>query len=229
MEPFNWTCPHCERDVTISESMYSEDVHKTYLKDDIFLRLTSIFIKCPNPKCLKATLIAILDDCKINLHGNPYDEHQLNRWDLVPESKAKHFPDYVPAPIIEDYTEACLIKDLSPKASATLSRRCLQGMIRDFWNVKEKTLFLEIKAIEEKIDPETHAAIDAVRSIGNIGAHMEKDIDLILEVEPREAELLIHLIETLINDWYVAREVKRNRMAAIVSAATEKKEVKAAQ
>ena len=29
-------------------------------------------------------------------------------------------------------------------------------------------------------------AIDAVRSIGNIGAHMEKDINLIVDVDPEE-------------------------------------------
>lgn len=72
----------------------------------------------------------------------------------------------------------------SPKASATLSRRCIQGMIRDRWEVKESTLFHEIDAIKDKIDPRTWAAINSVRQIGNIGAHMEKDIDLIVEIDP---------------------------------------------
>jgi len=34
-------------------------------------------------------------------------------------------------------------------------------------------------------------AIDYVRQIGNIGAHMEKDIDQVIPVEPDEAQLLI--------------------------------------
>ncbi|MCB1884663.1 MAG: DUF4145 domain-containing protein [Geminicoccaceae bacterium] len=29
---------------------------------------------------------------------------------------------------------------MSPKASATLSRRCLQSMIRDFWTISKDTL-----------------------------------------------------------------------------------------
>jgi Domain of unknown function (DUF4145) len=31
-------------------------------------------------------------------------------------------------------------------------------------------------ALEEKVDPQTWDAIDSVRKIGNIGAHMEADI-----------------------------------------------------
>jgi hypothetical protein len=65
--------------------------------------------------------------------------------------------------------------------------------------------------------------IDAVRNVGNIGAHMEKDIDLIVGVEPDEAKLLIGLIETLIDDWYVARKKKKDQLEKIKLMATEKK------
>ena len=61
----------------------------------------------------------------------------VKRWRLIPESDAKVFPDYIPQQIREDYVEASKIKELSPKASATLSRRCLQGMIRDFWGTPD--------------------------------------------------------------------------------------------
>jgi hypothetical protein len=40
-------------------------------------------------------------------------------------------------------------------------------------------------------------AIDIVRNIGNIGAHMEADINVIVDVDPDEAQTLIELIETL--------------------------------
>ncbi|MCP1830281.1 hypothetical protein ACVIHH_005106 [Bradyrhizobium sp. USDA 4518] len=33
-------------------------------------------------------------------------------------------------------------------------------------------------------------AIDAVRIVGNIGAHMEKDVNLIVDIEPGEAQML---------------------------------------
>jgi hypothetical protein len=108
-----------------------------------------------------------------------------------------------------------LIAGLSPKASATLSRRCLQGIIRDYWRVKPGNLANEIEQIKDRVDPLTWDAIEAVRKVGNIGAHMEKDINLIVEVEPQEAELLIGLIETLLKDWYITREERKLRLEQI--------------
>jgi hypothetical protein len=99
-------------------------------------------------------------------------------------------------------------------------------MIRDFWSIKKARLVDEIDALKDKVDPSTWAAIDAVRQIGNIGAHMEKDIDLIVEVEPDEAGQLIGLVETLIEDWYIARHDREERMNKLVSVAAGKKAAK---
>jgi hypothetical protein len=65
-------------------------------------------------------------------------------------------------------------------------------------------------------------AIDAVRSIGNIGAHMEKDINLIIDVDPGEAEVLIQLLETLFKEWYVNRNDREEQMRQIVAIAKSK-------
>jgi len=46
-------------------------------------------------------------------------------------------------------------------------------MIRDFFEIKKDRLIDEINAIREKTDSLTWDAIDSVRKIGNIGAHME--------------------------------------------------------
>ena len=90
-------------------------------------------------------------------------------------------------------------------------------MIRDFHGVSRKNLKLEIEAIQDRVDPLTWQAIDAVRSIGNIGAHMEKDINIIVEVEPREATALVGLIEILIEDWYVNRHEREEHLKGIVA------------
>lgn len=224
MNDFNWTCPHCNRDVTISEANQSTGRHSwTDSSADGRLSLGSQFIRCPNPKCRKLTLMVGISGMSQNYEGRWLaDKEFIRLWNLIPEGSAKPMPDYVPAAIRENYVEACLISNLSPKASATLSRRCLQGILRDFWGVKPDTLFNEIKEIESKVDAETWAAIDAVRKIGNIGAHMEKDINVIVDVDPNEATLLIELVETVIREWYVARHDRQQRMAAIVASAAEK-------
>jgi hypothetical protein len=45
---------------------------------------------------------------------------------------------------------------------------------------------------------------------------MEKDVDVIVDVDPQEAGLLIGLIETLLQDWYVTREERKARLQQIV-------------
>lgn len=213
----HWTCPYCNRDTTIRSADYRVScANQTIPSSSGHLGLKSVFVVCPNKDCRKTTLKVVLCRIVTKNEGYSWDEGQTVKiWNLLPPSKAKTFPSYVPDPIISDYNEACLIANDSPKASATLARRCLQGIIRDFWKVKPGRLINEIKQIEDKVDPDTWGAIDSVRKVGNIGAHMEKDIDLIVDVEPKEAELLIGLIETLITDWYISREGRRKRLGEI--------------
>jgi len=129
---------------------------------------------------------------------------------IRPRSSARQYPAYIPDAIRADYEEACSIVDLSPKASATLARRCLQGMIRDYWGISDKTLFLEISALKDRIQPDLWVSIDALRQLGNIGAHMEKDTNVIVDIDANEANSLIKLIELLIKEWYIAREDRKN-------------------
>lgn len=175
------------------------------------------FIVCPNSKCKEFTLHAWLCEYTKRSGQGPQRGKVLQSWALVPPSSAKVFPDYVPDPILQDYREACAIQNLSPKASATLSRRCLQGMIRDYWKIRKSRLKDEIAALEDLVDPLAWEAIDAVRKVGNIGAHMEKDIDLIIDVDPSEAQELIGLIELLIEDWYVTRHEREQRLAKVAA------------
>jgi len=224
---FSWTCPFCNHKATIKDDNASSQRHEFDKGSKYgYQALQSHVIVCPNEDCLEYTLSVTLHNHVKLGTGNWEDEEAKEQWNLIPQSEAKVMPGYVPPAVTSDYSEACAIKDLSAKASATLSRRCLQGMIRDFWGVRERDLYLEIEAIQDRVDPATWAAIDAVRKIGNIGAHMEADINLIVDVDAREAGLLIELIETLINDWYVVREERAKRMAAIVAVSEEKKEAK---
>lgn len=108
-------------------------------------------------------------------------------------------------------------------------------MIRDFAKISRKTLFAEINALKELVEAdkapsgvssESVEAIDHVRSIGNIGAHMEKDIDQIISVGPGEAQALIELIELLFEEWYVARNSRAEKLARVKRIAEEKAIIK---
>jgi uncharacterized protein DUF4145 len=219
----NWLCPFCGSHTTINDDRMSRGIHWIELPSRMGKQaLHSLAIACPNDKCQGLLVGASMSTFRYDGTTRRLDKVHTE-WPLIPQGAAKPLPDYVPAPIVEDYREACLIRHLSPKASATLARRCLQGMIRDFWKISKSRLVDEIDALSDRIDPTTWQAIDAVRKIGNIGAHMEKDINLVLEVDPDEAGLLIELIETLIEDWYVDRHNRAQRTKRIVAAAESKK------
>ena len=225
-QTFPWSCPYCGRDVTLTLASQSEETHFFHNGNkEGSLALTTLVVVCPNPNCREFALTGVLRHSKRNSQFEnqyPFGD-PLEIWRLKPKSSAKQIPAYVPSPIIDDYREACLIKDLSPKASATLSRRCLQGIIRDYWKISKARLIDEILELKDKTDPLTWQSIDAVRKIGNIGAHMEKDINVIIDVDPNEADMLLRLIEMLIKDWYIARHEREAHLNALINAAATKK------
>jgi hypothetical protein len=234
-----WTCPVCQRDqVLITNRNVHSDWHILKVGETVhgLLAVEIDSIRCANAKCNELALQAKLVKVKQS-PGGGYEQvegGEVQRWQLRPESMARPQPDYIPQPLREDYEEACKIRDLSPKASATLARRCLQGMIRNFCGISKSTLFDEIKEMRDHIssgtaprgvEPETVDAIDHVRSIGNVGAHMERDINQIVEVDPGEAQALIELIEMLFEEWYVARHKRQARLSKVQSIAGSKAEI----
>lgn len=220
----NWVCPYCGHAATITDA--GKD--STWAKIDFapkaegFLYLEFGAIRCPNDECLEVMLHLTVDHC-VDAGGNARKRvRNLKRTMIFPDSTAKPQPPYIPQPIRDDYGEACRIRDLSPKASATLSRRCLQGVIRDFWEIQKARLKDEIDALKEIVDDELWGAIDGVRKVGNIGAHMERDINTIVDVDPDEAQILIGLLELLFKETYVARENRRRRLDDMKKLALEK-------
>ena len=53
--------------------------------------------------------------------------------------------------------------------------------------------------------------------IGNIGAHMENDINTIVDIDPDEANKLIKLIELLIEQWYINRHNQEQLYSDIIN------------
>ena len=196
----SWTyeCPFCKKLQAFSQNNISyistgykiaySQREKEYKKEDV----TVFHIKCTNRDCERITVVAKNNEGK-------------KQWDLIPENVYTEYPEYIPEQIRNDYKEACMIIDKSPKAAATLLRRCLQGMIHDFWGIVEKDLNAEITSLKDKVTATQWQAIDRLRKLGNIGAHMEKDVNLIIDIKPNEALQLKAVIELLLEKWYIAR------------------------
>lgn len=113
----------------------------------------------------------------------------------------------VPEKFSQDYREACLVLSDSSKASAALSRRCLQNILREVAKVKHKNLSQEIDEILSTNQLPTYLseAIDAIRNIGNFAAHPIKSTSTgeIVEVESGEAEWLLDVLEGLFDFYFI--------------------------
>ncbi len=117
--------------------------------------------------------------------------------------------------VISDYNEACLVLQDSPKASAALSRRCLQYILREKVGVKEKNLDQEIQKVLDQHSLPSNIAdnLDAIRNIGNFAAHPIKieNTGEIVEVEPQEAEWNINVLFELIDFYYVRPAISKKK------------------
>ena len=215
----DFLCPYCNHAAALNDSTYLkvkssfESPYHGYnpLKDS---EVTLGIFKCPH-----------CSGYSINAQGTG-PKVKTDVVHIKPISLAKQFPDYIPKAIRQDYEEAYAIVNLSPKASATLSRRCLQGMIRDFYKVKPSMLFKEIGQLEHKIPVMQWKVLDGIRKLGNIGAHMENDINVIVDIDPGEAEKLLKVIEKLLQDWYVENHETELLYSDIIAISDEKAKAK---
>ena len=119
----------------------------------------------------------------------------------------------------DDYKEACEVLPISAKASAALSRRCLQHLLRVKAGVKPGDLSNEIQQVLDSKALPSHLAeaIDAVRNIGNFGAHPIKSTSTgqVLPVEPGEAEWNLDTVEGLFDFYYVQPAILASKRAAL--------------
>lgn len=208
-------CPHCLVEVNphFVESFLGTDVDGSW----------SVFtMTCPNPEC-KKFIVRLAKGSRIkNIHGNPTNNiEKLTEDRLVRPltSSRPPVPPEVDVLFSSDYNEACLVLGFSPKASAALSRRCLQNLLREKAGVKKGDLAREIQEVIDSKSLPSYLAdnIDAIRNIGNFAAHPQKSTATgeIIEVEPGEAEWLLDVLEMLFDFYFVQpalAKAKRNAL-----------------
>lgn len=168
---------------------------------------------------------------KVILHA-VCSENPIGQGEGFQFTNAKHFylcrprvatrpppPEEVPEEFREDYIEACLVIADSPKASAALSRRCLQHVLRERVKVKPGSLASEIdQVINDGTLPSYLAeAIDAVRNIGNFAAHPIKSTTSgeVTPVEPGESEWNLDVLDGLFDFYFVQPETLKKKRDAL--------------
>ncbi|MGQ7947178.1 DUF4145 domain-containing protein [Flavobacterium sp. WC2509] len=213
-------CPHCIVEV-------NPNFREHYFGNDSSGHWSTFHMTCPNPNCKKF----IIDLAK----GEPRKDFQNQivgvqnfemRFSVNPLTSSRPpVPDVVDKILADDYKEACLILTFSPKASAALSRRCLQNILREKAKVKKGDLANEIQEVINSGHLPTHLveSIDAIRNIGNFAAHPNKSKSTgeIVEVEFGEAEWLLDVIESLFDFYFVQPEILKIKRDALNKKLTE--------
>ena len=203
---FNNKCPHC---LVAYHSTFSEPQRTQPIGEDTDGYWWFRNEACP--ACKKQIIWLGFSEEKMGgpgvYPGQPFGER---RWELVrPKASGRPpVPTEVPEEFAEDYREACLVLADSPKASAALSRRCLQHILRERAQVKSPNDLA--RAIQEvvddpKVSTEISESLDIVRNIGNFSVHPNKSQHSgeIVEVEPGEAEWCLEVIEMLFDYYFV--------------------------
>jgi len=143
----------------------------------------------------------------------------LSTWIAHPKSATRPISPEVPEPFAGDFRQASLVLADSPKASAAISRRCLQHVLREKAGVKKADLSKEIDEVlgANRLPSHLAEAIDGIRNIGNFGAHPMKSTNTgeVLDVEPGEAEWLLETLEGLFDFYFVQPALLRKKRDAL--------------
>ena len=139
---------------------------------------------------------------------------------LWPDTGARPVPPEVEAEasaLASDFREAATVFPKSKKASAALSRRCLQFILVHKGAAKSKDLASQIDEVLPGLPMALAQNVDAIRQVGNFAAHpmKAKNSGEIIDVEVGEAEWLLDVLEELFEHYYVAPAQAAERRAAL--------------
>lgn len=212
-------CPHCC--IKIHLPIEKTEVWKIENNEEELLGHRISYGHCP--ACNK--LIVIREQGQIknipHTNSNSFDRDLKNIQQevLYPKKIYRKVATEIPENYRKDVLEAWSILDLSPKGSAVLSRRILEEVLENEFNIQDKNLGKKIeKFLNNKDVPSiVREMIDAIRHIGNFGAHPKENIytSKIINVSEEEAELLINLLDELFDFVFVQPKImslKRQRL-----------------
>jgi hypothetical protein len=197
-------CPHCLEE-------FEDDRQEVDRWENIDGYWRTVRKFCPNcKKNIYHLRHHLLYDDDNNLYNETEKDFykQMNSKNISPQLFKE-----VPQPFMEDYKEAYLTFPISPKASAALSRRCLQRLLRAKTEIRNGLFADEIRqVIDTNILPgHLLESLEEVISIGNFDQHPIKNNSPseIYDIEPVEAEWNLVVLEMLFDFYFVQPEKMR--------------------
>ena len=198
---FMMKCPHC------LVSFHDAWTAWSHLQKG---RQSSIYLDCKWTFQAKSTLCPACGQLIFRVDRSSRNSDSLSVLESItayPKGTSRPVPPEVEGKFESDFREACLVIGDSEKASAALSRRCLQNLLREKAETKAKDLAPQIQEVLDsgKLPSPLADAIDGVRVIGNFAAHPIKSTRTgeVIEVELGEAEWLLDTLEALFDFFFV--------------------------
>jgi len=123
-----------------------------------------------------------------------------------PKNAFRFVSKNVPEEYAKDYREATSVLNISPAASAALSRRCLQNIVHNHAKINKGNLKREIDELinSEVLPSYISNALHTLRGFGNFGAHPIKDAQTgsVIEVELGEAEWMLDILDFMFDLYF---------------------------
>jgi hypothetical protein len=203
-------CPHCL-------NAFYDNPEKTELGIDKTSRWLLVKRQCPSCQRFILSFFEYYERYRI---GNTENYHKTREIMCYPKAISRTpLSDEVPEEYASDYREACFTLADSSKASAALSRRCLQHLLREKAKVKPGDLASEIQQVldEGRLPSQILESLDAIRNIGNFAAHpiKSKSTGEIIEVETGEAEWNLDVLEALFDYFFVQPALLQKKREAL--------------
>lgn len=205
--PLSMVCPHCKRGIFPD---FQSKTYRSPTQPQDGVEVAHGFC----PACKEVIVVLRRGDYRW------FEEHAelANRNDetiLFPQFPNRQTNPAIPQNYRRDFNEASAVICISPKASAALSRRLLQRLLREHYNIKPSNLDLEIQDFMKGQVPQYLVdAMDAIRVVGNFAAHpMEyKHTREIVDVDPDEAEFLVEVLDNLLEWSFVQPQSTEERI-----------------
>lgn len=182
------------------------------------------------PKCNKTNIV--LNSYKFDYDRQGfYEKTDVDLFftvNIYPAYSKKQLSNEIPKQIANDYLEALRISNISTKASATLSRRCLQATIRHKFPEmgKKPNLKQEIDWVIENgnLDAEINEVLHKLRDAGNFGAHPSEDgLTEIYDLSQEDLEACFLLLDHLFDIFYVQPAKRKEKLAKLKNIPSSKK------
>jgi hypothetical protein len=203
-------CPHCSTTVKLQVDLALGGGSRLFANQEE-PKYKLAWNRCPECQ----NLIIII---RIGTVGKELIDHIL-----YPQYYIRHVAPEVPDNYKVDFKEACAVLPPSPKASAAMSRRLLQNILHNEFQINTGNLSQEIKQFGEltEVPSSLKETVDAIRHFGNFAVHPNENVltNTIIDVEPGEAEWLLEVIEELFDFTFV----KPNKRAKMLEQLAEKR------